>query len=291
MKNKAIGRSEPRRTSDNATPGSNLAKAERATDDAIKLFQSHPGFVDSQLWLRDRMEEAEREGSIESKEFGTVERAELALKWFGIRAEAFVRLVQTMETQSALIDMFYQIERAAWLEFLGVYPEYGRTVSEPARWLADEIAKSRDRWIRKGYEQIAAAQKRLRAGSSRKDSGEPAPTKWEDVDITFLSEERVQIRIGKDFQTCNYAELGFKDSRSGKPNRAWALLMALAKSRGDPQYTEQTEKSFPKVERRFQEIRKALRAYFGLDNDPLPYSRGTGYAPRFRIGCAESFDS
>jgi hypothetical protein len=291
MKNKQGGRSEFRRTADDATHRSDLGKAERALEDAITLFESQPGFVDTQLWLRDQMEEAEREAPAESKDFGTPARAELALKCFEIRAEAFVRLVSTIETQNALIAVFYQIERAAWLDFLGDYPESIRAVSEPARWLANEIWKSRGRRIRRGYEQIAARQKPLRVGSQGDHPGDRSAAKWGDIDLTFLSEERVQIRIGKELRTCNYSEFGFEDRRSGKPNRAWALLMALAKSRDGLQRSEWTEKRWPLVEKRIQEIRKVLREYFGLDDDPLPYAEGNGYRPRFRIRCGESFDS
>jgi hypothetical protein len=45
----------------------------------------------------------------------------------------------------------------------------------------------------------------------------------------------------------------------------------------------------PKVEKRVQEIRKALRRNFDLTEDPIPFVKGTGYQTRFKIGCAESY--
>ena len=59
-----------------------------------------------------------------------------------------------------------------------------------------------------------------------------ATTTWENIEISFLSDERVQIRVGKKTETRNYAEFGFEDHRSGKPSRAWASLRALAEQRG-----------------------------------------------------------
>src|SRR5262249_36496551 len=53
-------------------------------------------------------------------------------------------------------------------------------------------------------------------------------TKWEDVEISFLSEERIEIRIRDQRQTLNYSEAGFEDRRTGKPSLAWRTLWQLA---------------------------------------------------------------
>jgi hypothetical protein len=185
--------------------------------------------------------------------------------------------------------MFYPIERAAWLDFMGAPPEYVRAVSEAARWLAGELAKSRGRWIRRGYEKIATPQERLHIVSSADDLFNRSAAEWEDIEISFLGYDTVRIQIGQAFRNRNYAELGFEDRRSEKPNRAWRVLMALAEPRSDTKCIGRTEMTWPQEERRFQEIRKVFRKYFGLDGDPLPYVRGSGYRVRFRIRCAESF--
>jgi hypothetical protein len=56
---------------------------------------------------------------------------------------------------------------------------------------------------------------------------------WEDIEILFLSDHRVQIRDGAKQETYNYEELGFADGRvkrgkTPKPNRAWAILRETA---------------------------------------------------------------
>ena len=184
-KNKPRGKF--RRSANDAPGDSDLGKPERAVQEAIAIFESQPGFVDNQLWLRNQMENAAREAPAESQDFGTAARAELALSWFEIRVEAFARLVRNIRTQNVLIAMFSEFERAAWMDFLGDYPECVRAVSEPARWLADQISKSRDRWVRKGYEQIAAAHQGLRVGSHGDDRCGRSAAKWEDIDITFTA--------------------------------------------------------------------------------------------------------
>jgi len=131
----------------------------------------------------------------------------------------------------------------------------------------------------------------LRVGSHGDDRCGRSAAKWEGIDITFTSEERVQVRIGQELATYNYSELGFEDSRSGKPNRAWALLMDLAESRGALNRKDSTEKNWPQVEKRIQEVRKILRERFGLNDNPLSYVRDVGYCARFKIRRGESFNS
>ena len=55
---------------------------------------------------------------------------------------------------------------------------------------------------------------------------------WDVVEISFLSDERVQVRNGANSETHNYAELGFADDRNGKPNSAWLTLRDLQKGAG-----------------------------------------------------------
>jgi hypothetical protein len=119
-------------------------------------------------------------------------------------------------------------------------------------------------------------------------SGAGAAT-WDAIEISFLSDERVQIRNGTDIETRNYAELGFEDSRTGKPNQAWVTLRQLAVERGIIGPATTTRFAWPKVEKRIQEIRKVLRRHFGISSDPVPYVEGTGYQACFKIGVSPSF--
>src|SRR5205823_14464130 len=63
-------------------------------------------------------------------------------------------------------------------------------------------------------------------------ANEAAEGKWEEVEISFISDERVQIRRGKKTETLNYAEFGFEDARTGNPNLAWEALRRLAELGG-----------------------------------------------------------
>jgi hypothetical protein len=137
---------------------------------------------------------------------------------------------------------------------------------------------------------------------------------WEDIEIVFTSEERVQINIkGRYLETRNYAEMGFEDRRNGKPNKSWLILRVMAEHEGLLKVTKraslktklsQTEdreseeleqrKSAgyqqSKLEKRIQEIRSVLRVKFGISADPLPHAPTLGYQARFKIRCAPAYE-
>ena len=129
------------------------------------------------------------------------------------------------------------------------------------------------------------AEQQVRA--SPQSSGADAAT-WDTIEISFLSDERVQIRIGTDTKTYNYAELGFEDRRNGKPNQAWVTLRDLAEARGIISVAARSASPWPKIGKRIQEIRNVLRKHFGISSDPVPYVKGTGYQSRFKIGLGPS---
>src|ERR1035438_3061118 len=113
---------------------------------------------------------------------------------------------------------------------------------------------------------------------------------WQAIEISFLSDERIQIRCGPQIETRNYGELvGFADRRNGKPNQAWVMLRAMAEAKGLIRDAAKAGRDWPRVENRMQEIRKALREHFAILADPVPYIEGAGYQARFKIGCAPSF--
>ena len=127
-------------------------------------------------------------------------------------------------------------------------------------------------------------------GDAQTISSATGAATWEDIEILFLSDERVQIRNGTNRETRNYAEFGFADGRTGTPNQAWETLRALAEQGGTIQVAR-AGSSWPKVEKRIQEIRKVLQKRFGLSADPIPFLSGVGYKACFKINCGPSFNS
>ena len=136
----------------------------------------------------------------------------------------------------------------------------------------------------------------VKAGSIQQaqDAPEPGGLKaatWDAIEISFLSEERVQIRNGATIETRNYTEFGFEDRRSGKPNLAWKTLLALAAERGVLQNAATTGQKWLEIEKRIQEIRKVFRKHFLISADPVPFVEGAGYQAVFKISRRPSFDT
>lgn len=116
------------------------------------------------------------------------------------------------------------------------------------------------------------------------------PLSWQEIEIAFLSDERVEIRSGSnDRTTYNYGELGFEDRRNGKPTGAWSILRELAKRGGDlPRPL--AGKGRATVQKRIEEIREKLRTHFEIEGDPIPFN-GNMYKSTFKLGCRQSFDT
>ena len=124
---------------------------QRSVDEAVKLLESQPGFSGVQVWMRERMSEAEINRSAEAKSFGTRARADFALVFLDIRADAFLKLVSNIETQNAYMTMIGYFGDEAWREFTGFLPQFMEPVSDMARAVAGEIEDRRRHWIHEGY--------------------------------------------------------------------------------------------------------------------------------------------
>ena len=123
---------------------------------------------------------------------------------------------------------------------------------------------------------------------------EPSTTRmvkgvWENIAMTFISDERVQVKDGTQLQTFNYTEMGFEDRRSGKPNQAWGVLRALAQASGVLPVCARNSKDFLEMAKRIERMRQTLKKHFQITSDPLPWDAVKGYCCRFKIGCARSF--
>jgi hypothetical protein len=160
----------------------------------------------------------------------------------------------------------------------------GRLLPAVARSLKDS-----DEWRQFETELLAVAQKQAAYNpGNRANEAEP---KWESIEISFLSDERVQVSNGKNQATYNYDELGFGDGRNGRPNQSWVTLRDMAEANGLIRDGAKTGAAWTKVEKRIQEIRRVLRRHFGIMADPIPLVEGSGYQACFKIRCGPSFRS
>lgn len=107
--------------------------------------------------------------------------------------------------------------------------------------------------------------------------------KWEEVEIKFLNGHEVIIKNQANDKTSQttYKEMGFKNKRTGLPNRQWELLCALASKNGRLSWENNQDLSIQDrdaIKKRKEILSKTLKQYFGLDKDPfLSYRKEKAY--------------
>ncbi len=211
------------------------------------------------------------------------------------------------------IDSFPELEPSRYPP-KEVWADFTKRMSEPdsemARWNVRYEASMRqaiENQTRR-YLSLATAKLSERPGDPQPVRNEPGvgapttgsdvvaapqtyPLKWQDIEMRFLSEERVQIIKNGNPETHNYAELGFEDRRNGTASRAWQTLVSLAQNDGAIGLESIRGRERATVEKRVEEIRKKLRRHFPIDQDPVPFTRGIGYKTAFRIVWSRAADT
>jgi hypothetical protein len=143
-----------------------------------------------------------------------------------------------------------------------------------------------------GYKKLSAtqgAQSKHEASLANTVVLESPPTSWSEIEIAFLSDERVEICVAGDRKTYNFGELGFEDRRNGNPTEAWTMLRKLAGS-GGTETRPPAGKGRAMIQKRIEEIREKLRSLFGIQTDPIPFN-GNTYQASFKTSRRPSFDT
>lgn len=104
----------------------------------------------------------------------------------------------------------------------------------------------------------------------------PLNTKWEDITIKFIDGHYVDVIIGKKKKRTYYREMGFEDSRKNLPNKQWEFMKNLSELNGEISWDD--KKADWRLKKRKQKLSDALRAFFGMSDDPFyPYWKIKGY--------------
>ena len=129
------------------------------------------------------------------------------------------------------------------------------------------------------------ANRELQPADPRTEESKGLPPKarnWDDLTITFISDERVNIEW-KDGgrETRSYEEMGFGDGRNQRPVTAWIALRELSGKSGEPMRLDK---------KLAQRLRSLLQKQFSIDSDPLLHAKRLGYRATFRIARGLSFE-
>lgn len=113
----------------------------------------------------------------------------------------------------------------------------------------------------------------------------PNDLTWDEITISFVSDESVKIEARNIRERYMFAEMGFKDNRKGDlPNQLWYLLRGMAQTNGEipdktPDLLDLDNRK--KTEKAINRIRKILREFFSIDGDPIPWYRSTNEGKRY----------
>ena len=284
-----------------------MAKEDKWLGKALRHLESHADFPRIQVQMRDRLQEAERNAPAAARVYGSQARLKYVLQRFDIRAQTWLELVSDIAMQNAFMAIVESFVPMAWAEYTGASLEVLHPVSAEAEANLESIHARVPHWIGEGYKRLEQRRDELnREGQAAPNAGKTAATgrtnryprttlqvsKWEDIQISFLSEFKIEIRIGQECEFWNYADLGFADRRTGSPNTLWQMLRRIAESDGSFRETTGTVgRPRAVLEKRVERLRTFLRHYFNLPGDPLPYAPGNGYRARFEICCGPSYNT
>lgn len=115
-------------------------------------------------------------------------------------------------------------------------------------------------------------------------------TTWEKFYIQFRNSEAVTIRVSGHTHDTSYADMGFADGRTGKPNTQWGLLLLLAKNGGS--ITTGNPKANDKYKKHKQLLSDTLKGYFSMDTDPFKsYEKDDGYTVKMTLVYTDEQDA
>lgn len=108
----------------------------------------------------------------------------------------------------------------------------------------------------------------------------PTDARWEELSIRFVADEVINVGFRGETRRFEPDRLGMKSAKDGKPKASWTYLKAIALEGGrlPVHHAKVTDNS--KHQKQKQALSTALRAAFGISDDPLPVVEGH-YVARF----------
>jgi len=108
----------------------------------------------------------------------------------------------------------------------------------------------------------------------------PPSIAWEDITIKFFDGHDINIILDSEAYSGelkkNYAELGFQNKTTRKPNAQWDFLKILNDSGGE--ITWESQHANVKIKKTKQLLSNQLKKCFGLSEDPFfPYKQNKSY--------------
>ena len=112
----------------------------------------------------------------------------------------------------------------------------------------------------------------------------PPGTHWERVSIRFISGHDVHIQAQQQACAYNFVQLGManRKKKPAEPNLQWQLLVDFAEHGGELTWRDPV--ASPRKQKRKELLARALKTFFGLDEEPFAtLPNGLGWRARFII--------
>lgn len=112
----------------------------------------------------------------------------------------------------------------------------------------------------------------------------PLGTTWSQITIRFITQHQVHIQASAESGTFEYTQMGMANTRKKppEPNVQWQLLIDFAENRGE--VTWRSTAAHPKKQKRKEQLAKALRNFFGIDEEPFEtLPKGLGWRACFTV--------
>jgi len=108
----------------------------------------------------------------------------------------------------------------------------------------------------------------------------PADAGWSDLEVRFIDDDTVGVRVGQKHGIFNFAQMGMANRRNGRPTTQWDLLRAFADEYG--RLTWRNRKADRRNQKRREKLTRNLQDFFRFRGDPFVYEEG-GWQSRFKI--------
>ena len=111
----------------------------------------------------------------------------------------------------------------------------------------------------------------------------PKADSWDEITITLLATDMVEVSCRRKKMKLTYHELGMKDVRKGdQPKAMWWFLVLLIKENGF--ISRQTEDYNPKMTDTVKGFKRQMKKFFEIDNDVIShYKTNKGYKAFFQV--------
>jgi len=115
----------------------------------------------------------------------------------------------------------------------------------------------------------------------------PAGSRWQDLRITAVDGHTIRATIAGQSKVFYYHQMDMENRRNNEPNKQWAVLVAILDNSGKLPWPPRQSKGVEAFRRQVSELRKRLKAFFGINDDPVVIERGYNgdtIRAKFRVG-------